>query len=158
VLTVGFAALIAAGTIGLLLPAAAPPGRGLTPVQALFTATSAVCVTGLIVVDTANDLSIGENVESSVLVVMLVKDLGVKTVMAKAATPLHGRILEKPGVSRVIFPERDDYIALRRRLPGTDRETMRIVPAPDDRIEAGDVLIVLGRNERLANLDDLGGG
>src|SRR3990167_4282239 len=38
-------------------------------------------------------ISIGENVESSVLVVMLVKELGIKTIIAKATTPLHGRIL-----------------------------------------------------------------
>ena len=52
-------------------------------------------------------ISIGENVESSVLVVMLVKELGIKTSIAKATTPLHGRILEKLGVTRAIFPERE---------------------------------------------------
>ena len=52
-------------------------------------------------------ISIGENVESSVLVVMLVKELGIKTIIAKATTPLHGRILEKLGVTRAIFPERE---------------------------------------------------
>jgi len=52
-------------------------------------------------------ISIGENIEASLLVVMQVKDLGVPQIIAKAVTPLHGRILEKLGVSRVIFPERE---------------------------------------------------
>ena len=52
-------------------------------------------------------ISIGENIEASLLVVMLVKELGVPRIIAKAVTPLHGRILEKIGVQRVIFPERE---------------------------------------------------
>jgi trk system potassium uptake protein TrkA len=52
-------------------------------------------------------VSIGENIESSLLVVMQLRDLGIKTIIAKAVTALHGRILEKLGVSRVIFPERE---------------------------------------------------
>ena len=47
------------------------------------------------------------NIESSLLVVMLLKELGIKTIVAKAVTALHGRILEKLGVSRVVFPERE---------------------------------------------------
>ena len=52
-------------------------------------------------------VSIGENIEASLLVVMQVKDLGVPKIIAKAVTPLHGRILEKLGVTRVVFPERE---------------------------------------------------
>jgi trk system potassium uptake protein len=58
VLVMGFAALIAIGTGLLMLPAAHEAGRSLTWVDALFTATSAVCVTGLIVVDTATQFSL----------------------------------------------------------------------------------------------------
>ncbi|MCB7136238.1 TrkH family potassium uptake protein [Cellulosimicrobium marinum] len=47
----GFAGAVAVGTVLLLLPVAAT-GRAATPLEALFTATSAVCVTGLAVVDT----------------------------------------------------------------------------------------------------------
>lgn len=53
-LAVSFLGLIAAGTIGLgAVPAFYVGGVPLSWVDALFTATSAVCVTGLIVVDTA---------------------------------------------------------------------------------------------------------
>lgn len=48
----GFAALIALGTILLMLPVATVPGNNTALIDALFTATSAVCVTGLVVVDT----------------------------------------------------------------------------------------------------------
>jgi trk system potassium uptake protein TrkA len=52
-------------------------------------------------------ISIGENIEASLLVVMLVKEMGIKRIVAKAVTPLHGRILERIGVQRVVFPERE---------------------------------------------------
>ena len=147
-------------------------------------------------------ISIGENIESSVLAVMLVRELGIPTLVAKAVTPLHGRILERLGVSRVLFPERDmavrlahtlvvpnvlDFIelsrdfsivelpappefegrtlrqlelrprfgltliAIKRRTEGADHTT--IAPTADDRIVPGDVLALLGPNDRLARLD-----
>ncbi len=151
-------------------------------------------------------ISIGENIESSLLVVMLVKEIGIPTIVAKATTPLHGRILEKLGVSRVIFPEREmavrvahslvvpnvlDYIelsrdfsiveipappdfvgksirqlelrprlgltliAIKRNSRTGDGEFTNIAPTADDRIESGDVLALLGSNERLGQLDKL---
>ena len=56
VLVLSFTALIACGTLLLRLPVSAAR-EPLTVLDALFTATSAVCVTGLIVVDTPNDLT-----------------------------------------------------------------------------------------------------
>ena len=53
VLIAGFAVLIAIGTAILMLPLASADGQWTHPIVALFTATSAVCVTGLVVVDTA---------------------------------------------------------------------------------------------------------
>lgn len=61
-------------------------------------------------------VSIGEDIESSVLAVMLLHELGVRSVVAKAVTPLHGRILERLGVSRVIFPERDMALRVAQSL------------------------------------------
>ncbi|HZG94350.1 MAG TPA: potassium transporter TrkG [Mycobacteriales bacterium] len=49
----GFAAAVTVGTLLLLVPMAAPAAGGADFVDALFTATSAVCVTGLVTVDTA---------------------------------------------------------------------------------------------------------
>jgi len=53
VLVMGFAAVIFSGALILTLPAASNSGHGLRFLDALFTANSAVCVTGLVVVDTA---------------------------------------------------------------------------------------------------------
>ena len=47
----GFAVAYGVGTLLLMLPISAQ-GRAATPVEALFTSVSAVCVTGLTVVDT----------------------------------------------------------------------------------------------------------
>jgi len=52
VIVTGFAAAIAAGTVLLLLPVSRSGEGGAPFMTALFTATSAVCVTGLVVVDT----------------------------------------------------------------------------------------------------------
>jgi trk system potassium uptake protein len=57
VLVLSFAALTASGAILLRLPISAARAP-LTLLDALFTATSAVCVTGLVVVDTPNDLTV----------------------------------------------------------------------------------------------------
>jgi trk system potassium uptake protein TrkA len=151
-------------------------------------------------------VSIGENIESSLLVVMQLRDLGIATIVAKAVTPLHGRILEKLGVSRVIFPEREmairiahglvmpnviDYIelsrdfsivevpapeafvgrtlkqlelrprlgltliAIKRRSDDSGAVVTNIAPAADETIRSGDVLALLGSNERLTKLDEL---
>lgn len=51
-LAISFGGLIAVGTLLLALPFALEPGQSVSLVDAFFTATSAVCVTGLIVVDT----------------------------------------------------------------------------------------------------------
>lgn len=56
VLVLGFLAIILIGTVLLMLPLAVV-GERLPFIQALFTATSAVCVTGLVVVDTGTTFS-----------------------------------------------------------------------------------------------------
>lgn len=52
-------------------------------------------------------VAIGQSVQSSVLTTLLLKELGVKYVVAKADSYLHGKMLEKVGADRVVFPERD---------------------------------------------------
>ena len=52
-------------------------------------------------------VAIGTNVRDSVLVSLLCKEAGVPLVIAKAMDELHGKLLTKIGVDRVIYPERD---------------------------------------------------
>lgn len=51
-LVCGFGGFISLGAIMLLFPISSQSGQFTSPINALFTATSAVCVTGLVVVDT----------------------------------------------------------------------------------------------------------
>jgi trk system potassium uptake protein TrkH len=57
VLAIGFLILIGIGTLILALPISSARGEWTDPLTALFTATSAVCVTGLVVVDTGTHWS-----------------------------------------------------------------------------------------------------
>lgn len=52
-------------------------------------------------------VSIGEDVQANVLTTLLLKDLGVRHIVAKAKSELHGKMLEKIGADRVVYPERD---------------------------------------------------
>lgn len=75
---VSFLLAVIAGTILLMLPVSTAPGEGTGFLTALFTATTSVCVTGLVVVDTFSHWSsFGQAV---ILVLIQVGGLGVITV------------------------------------------------------------------------------
>jgi trk system potassium uptake protein len=153
-------------------------------------------------------LAMGENqLEQSVLTTMLLRDLGVGRIIARASTDVQAKVLDRLGVSRVIFPERQIGIQVARQLlspsvreivpisegtalaeievpPGLigkslgelqlrrefglnavgvrrrrevaqDDGTVRTVedidnlPGPETRLGAGDVLLVVGPDEKL---------
>lgn len=52
-------------------------------------------------------VAIGTNIEASILTVINLKTLGIKTIWAKATSKNHHRILSKLGVDRVIHPEKE---------------------------------------------------
>lgn len=52
-------------------------------------------------------VAVGSSVESSVLVAANLVDLGVPQIWAKAISKAHGKILERIGVTHVIYPERE---------------------------------------------------
>jgi trk system potassium uptake protein TrkA len=147
-------------------------------------------------------VSTGQDIESSISVVLILKEMGVREIVAKAVTAMHGTILKKVGADRVIFPERDmgeriaeslaspnvrDYseisdthgimelvapkrfwkktmaeldlddefrvqaVAIKRKVPAIRedgeteiREEINIKPSSEDRINQGDVLIIIG--------------
>jgi trk system potassium uptake protein TrkH len=85
-LAASFASLVATGTALLLLPAATTDGHGLPFVNALFTAASAACVTGLTVIDLGSVLTrFGQVV---VLVLIQLGGLGIMTFYAGLASAL----------------------------------------------------------------------
>jgi trk system potassium uptake protein TrkH len=90
VLAFGMAGIIAAGTLLLVSPLAAADGRSIGLSNAFFTATSAVCVTGLNVVDTPVALSaFGEAV---LLALIQVGGLGYMTLSTLVAIALGRRM------------------------------------------------------------------
>lgn len=144
-------------------------------------------------------VAIGET-EASILATSVVKSLGVPLVVAKALSDLHGRVLERVGADRVVYPERDmgvrvahnlvsgnliDYIELApgysivevaakepfvgRSLRELDfrakygitilairrGDRVLVSPSPDSGIEPGDVLVAMGEDERLEELEAL---
>jgi len=158
-------------------------------------------------------VSTGDDMEASILVTLLMKELGVKTIVAKALTPSHGTVLRRIGATRVVFPERDtgirvaeslaapdilehialspeysimevhapksfigktlrslgvrakhgvNIIAIKRKLPyltetgeSDFKEEIMITPAADEAIADGDVLVVLGPNNKIDILRNL---
>ena len=88
IIILGFAALVLAGALILMLPVSSRNGQ-VTPFnEALFTSTSAACVTGLIVQDTATYWSaFGQAV---IIILIQIGGLGVVTVAASFAL-LSGR-------------------------------------------------------------------
>ncbi|WP_352417927.1 TrkA family potassium uptake protein [Proteiniborus sp.] len=143
-------------------------------------------------------ISIGSNIQASIMATLIVKEMGVKTVIAKAQNDVHAKVLYKIGADKVVFPERDmgvrvahnlvspnilDYIELspdysiveiaaiaewenkslkELKLPTKygvnvmaikQIDSMNVTPKADDVIKAGDILIVLGNNKDLSELE-----
>lgn len=73
-----FFALSVVGTILLMLPVATSTGNYLSPIDAAFTSVSAVCVTGLIILDTPVDFSITGQI--FILILIQTGGLGIMTI------------------------------------------------------------------------------
>lgn len=144
-------------------------------------------------------VAIGQSVQSNILVTVMLKEMGVKKVVAKAVTELHGKVLAKVGADKVVFPERDmgvrvahalvsknildqinispDYSIIELVTPdefagktlgegeirgkyGVTVLAIRrgneviISPGAKQMVREGDVLVVVGRNEKLRALEE----
>jgi len=144
-------------------------------------------------------VAIGNDVKNSILTTLILKELGVKFIVVKALDELHGKVLEKIGADRVVYPERDmgyrvahnlvspnilDYIELApdysileiqvpskfvgrslqeidiRRKYGCNVMAIKhganinIAPIATDLLHEGDILVVVGKNEDLDDLDE----
>lgn len=137
--------------------------------------------------------------QSSVLIALLCKEMGIKHVIAKAQSELHAKVLYKIGADKVIFPERDmgvrvahnlvsssilDYIEVApdyslveiaalpqwvgnslRGLNMREKYGMNVLairhgkeinvsPKGDYIINKSDVLVVIGSNEEITDLEN----
>ena len=147
-------------------------------------------------------VSIGSDMQASIMATLIVKELGVPKVIAKAQSELHGKVLKKIGADKVIFPERDmgvrvaqnlasqriiDYIELSpdysileiTAIPawyGKTLETLKlrnkfginvmaikrydsiiVSPEPEEKVNIGDVLVVLGNTNDISRLESKAG-
>ncbi|HVH95912.1 MAG TPA: TrkA family potassium uptake protein [Bacillus sp. (in: firmicutes)] len=145
-------------------------------------------------------VAIGNDIQSSILTVMILKDLGVKKVIAKALGRLHGKVLDRIGADWIVYPERDmgervanqllspnmlNYIELSKEynieeimIPERMAEkslrelnirakynvsaiavfrdgNIIISPSPDELIHKGDLLVMIGNREDLAEFANL---
>lgn len=144
-------------------------------------------------------VAIGHNIQANILATIILKEMGVKKIIAKAQSALHGKVLEKIGADLVIYPEKDMAIKLARSLISqnileqirlsTDYSIMELVTpkvfsgkslielrlgekmgitvlaikqaediivAPrEQKINRGDVLVALGKNEDLEKVSNL---
>ncbi|MBR4475928.1 MAG: TrkA family potassium uptake protein, partial [Kiritimatiellae bacterium] len=65
-------------------------------------------------------VAIGSNIEASMMATANCKELGVKTVISKASSELHGKILRRIGADSVIYPDRDSAHRLARAISNHD--------------------------------------
>jgi trk system potassium uptake protein TrkA len=52
-------------------------------------------------------VAIGNYIEESIITTLTLKEAGIKQVVAKASSDIHGKLLRKVGADQVIFPEHD---------------------------------------------------
>ncbi|MDQ6597293.1 TrkA family potassium uptake protein [Bacillus salipaludis] len=143
-------------------------------------------------------VAIGDDIQASILTVMILKELGAKQVIAKAVTNQHAKVLTQVGADRVVLPERETGIRIAKNLLSPNvldfielsdeykieeivassfmigkslRELdirakyqlsviaiksngkMNISPFPDDTINPGDTLVVLGEKKLLKKFE-----
>ncbi|RED89226.1 potassium channel family protein [Cohnella phaseoli] len=61
-------------------------------------------------------VAIGEDLQASILTTLLLKELQIPQVTAKAKNEMHGHVLSKIGADHIIYPERDMAIRLGNQL------------------------------------------
>ncbi len=65
-------------------------------------------------------IAIGSDIEASIMATLIAKELGIKRVITKAQSELHGKVLNKIGADKVIFPERDMGVRVAHNLVSTN--------------------------------------
>lgn len=107
ILSLGFAALILGGALLLSLPIASKSGQPLPFIDALFTATSAACVTGLTVVDTGTYFSLF----GQLVIIFLIQcgGLGIMTmstlmfILMRKKLQLRDRLIMQEALNQLTF-------------------------------------------------------
>jgi len=65
-------------------------------------------------------VAIGDDLEANILITLMLKEMGIPYVVAKAHTTQHGKVLEKIGADKIVYPEKDMGIRLANNLIRTN--------------------------------------
>lgn len=65
-------------------------------------------------------VTIGGNIQSSIMATLLVKELGVKYIIAKGNSDIHAKVLYKIGADKVILPEKDMGVRVAHNLASSN--------------------------------------
>ena len=61
-------------------------------------------------------VAIGGDMQNSILTTMVLKDMGTKRIIVKASNAMHGKVIEKIGVEKIVYPEKDTGIRIAHQL------------------------------------------
>lgn len=61
-------------------------------------------------------VAIGDDIQANILITLMLKEMGVKKVVSKAMNALHGKLLEKIGADKIVYPEKDMGVRLAHNL------------------------------------------
>lgn len=75
-------------------------------------------------------VGVGKDLKASILVCMMLKELGCHYIIAKANDTIHAKVLLQLGVDKVVFPERDTGIRVARSL--VTNSVMDLMELSDD--------------------------
>ncbi len=84
-------------------------------VQTDITSEGSINALGIRNFDTAV-VTVGDDIQTSILTTIILKEFGMKHIVAKAQNELHAKVLYKIGADRVVFPEREMGIRVAKNL------------------------------------------
>nr|WP_122012720.1 TrkA family potassium uptake protein [Maliibacterium massiliense] len=61
-------------------------------------------------------VTVASDIQASIMISLLCKELGVRTLVAKATSELHAKVLTRIGVDKIVFPERDMALRVAHQL------------------------------------------
>lgn len=73
-------------------------------------------------------VSIGTDLEASILTTSVLVDFQIPKIVAKAVTRAHGKILDRVGATRVVFPERDMGVRVAHTVTGRAIDYIQLDP------------------------------
>lgn len=76
-------------------------------------------------------ICIGDQMEGSIMATVNCKDLGIPTVIAKAVSDAHGKILKRVGADIVIYPDRDRAQRLAKSLVNAESYALDVLEIAD---------------------------